>query len=139
MQQLPRKAADPLTIAAALADSAGLPSSTSRDLVCLHVARFLREDSVQPSARSGNHLRIYKIADALGLGSIEPLRWSGALFLIAIGGEEPEKGSAPPSFVGWTRADLERFVFKGIIPPRAVPPRTKVRSIKRARRRARVS
>lgn len=106
------KALDPLVLSAAFADSVGMPSSSSRDVACLQLSTWLRQESATPSAKSGNYLRVYKLADALGFGSIEPSRWTAAVYLLSLGSSKLTD-DRPPHFVGWSRREIQLFVLQG--------------------------
>lgn len=105
---------DPLILAAKIADAAGMESSSSRDVKCLQLARWMREDG----AISGNYEKLEMLALALDhrLGKISQARWAAALFLLAAGSSRRIKKHdipCPPMLRGWTRAEVQRYVLTG--------------------------
>lgn len=107
---------DPLILAARLADAAGIEHSSSRDVKCLQLARWMREEG----ALSGDYEMLFALAAALDKRflDIEERRWAAALFLLAAGSTRRFKKleiPCPKFLKGWTRAAVQRFVLTGIV------------------------
>lgn len=105
---------DPLILAVKLADAVGMESSSSRDLKCTQLARFLREEG----AIDGNYERLQMLAVALDqrFAKVVLARWEAAMFLLAAGSTRRIKSVAipcPPKLRGWTKARVQRYVLTG--------------------------
>ena len=106
---------DPLILAARLADAVGMENSSSRDVKCLQLARWMREEG----AVSGNAPYLQHLAVALDTRfmKISMDRWEAVLFLLAAGSSRHFKKigiPCPAKIRGWTKARVQRFVLTGI-------------------------
>lgn len=111
---------DPLILAAKLADAVGMENGASRDVKCLQLARWMREEG----AVSGNFERLQELAVALDqrFAKLAQARWEAVLFLLAAGSSRRIKNveiPCPRHLRGLTRAQVQNFVLTGKRPRRS--------------------
>jgi hypothetical protein len=105
---------DPLVLAVKIADSVDLESSTSRDIKCLQLARWMREEG----ALSGDAVALFGLACAIDarFSRVAISRWEAALFLLAAGSASRFTTlgiPCPKRIRGWNRREVETFVLSG--------------------------